>query len=57
MIIKLYFLKNNHPYDTEVSLMNGEIAIEMFKNDLNENLDFYLLAGGLSQHQKIISRL
>ena len=46
------FLKNNHPYDTEISLMNGEIAIEMFKNDLNEDLDFYLLANGLSQVTK-----
>ena len=43
------YLKNYHPYDIEISSMNGEIAVELFKNDLNEDLDFYLLAGGLSQ--------
>jgi len=46
------YLKNNHPYDIEVTMMNGEVAINMFKNDLNEDFDFYLLGGGLSQLTK-----
>lgn len=48
------FLKDNHPYNTELTLLNGEIAIDAFKNDLSENFDFYILFGGLSQLTKNI---
>lgn len=46
------FLKDNHPYETELVLINGEISLELFKNDLNEKYDFYILFGGLSQITK-----
>lgn len=46
------FLKDNHPYNTELTLLNGEIAVDLFKNDLNEDFDFYILFGGLSQLTK-----
>ena len=32
--------------------LNGEIAIDVFKNDLSEDYDFYILFGGLNQLTK-----
>lgn len=46
------FFKDNHPYNTELTSLNGEIAIDVFKNDLSEDLDFYILFGGLNQLTK-----
>lgn len=46
------FFKDNHPYNTELMLLNGEISLDLFKNDLNEDFDFYILFGGLSQLTK-----
>jgi hypothetical protein len=46
------YLENNHPYYSEIFIMNAYDALLSFKNDLNENLQFYCLEQGLSQVTK-----
>jgi hypothetical protein len=46
-----YFVMR-HPYYSELHILNAYDAIKEFKSDLNENLQFYVLGGGLSQITK-----
>jgi hypothetical protein len=43
------FLSNSHPYYSELFILNAYDSINAFNNDLNEDLKFYILKGGLSQ--------
>lgn len=43
------FLSHSHPYYSEIFVLNAYDAINAFKNDLNEEYQFYTLKGGLSQ--------
>lgn len=43
------FLGYSHPYYSEIFIMNAYDAINSFKHDLNEDKQFYILKGGLSQ--------
>ena len=46
------FLAMRHPYYSELHILNAYDALMEFKSDLNENLQFYVLGGGLSQITK-----
>tara|TARA_B100001057_G_C22861319_1_gene954606 strand:- start:3386 stop:4672 length:1287 start_codon:yes stop_codon:yes gene_type:complete len=43
------YMMNNHPYYSELSIMNSYDALKTFKRDLNETLQFYVLDCGLSK--------
>ena len=43
------FLSFSHPYYSELFILNAYDAINLFRNDLNEDYKFYILKGGLSQ--------
>jgi hypothetical protein len=43
------FLAHSHPYYSELFILNAYDAINLFRNDLNEEFQFYILKGGLSQ--------
>lgn len=46
------FLSNIYPYYSELNILNAYDALLEFQHDLNENLQFYCLEGGLSQVTK-----
>jgi len=46
-----YFVMR-HPYYSEIHILNAYDALLEFEHDLNENLQFYGLSGGLSQVTK-----
>ena len=43
------FLRQNYPYYSEINVMNSYDAIRTINNDLDNNHEFYVLDGGLSQ--------
>lgn len=45
----LDFLEDNHPYYSELNILNCVQAVKMFSEDLSEKQTFYILKGGLSQ--------
>ena len=46
------YLAMRHPYYSELHVLNAYDALQEFKRDLNENLQFHILGGGLSQITK-----
>ena len=46
------YLADNHPYYSEIFILNAHDALVSFKEDLNEKLQFYVLDDGLTQITK-----
>ena len=45
----LDFLHDNHPYYSEINVLNCYQAVKIFSDDLSEKQTFHILYGGLSQ--------
>ena len=43
------FLESNYSYYSEIYTLNAYDSLQLLKYDLNENMQFYILNGGLSQ--------
>lgn len=43
------FMVDTYPYYSELRWLNSKSALEIFTNEFNEDMQYYILAGGLSQ--------
>jgi protoporphyrinogen oxidase len=43
------FMIDTYPYYSELKWLNSKSALDIFTNEFNENIQYYILAGGLSQ--------
>jgi protoporphyrinogen oxidase len=49
------FMVDTYPYYSELRWLNSKSALDIFTNEFNEDIQYYILAGGLSQIIDVLS--